>query len=162
VAPYAALADVKNELGALASGLTTTSVPNEDDVTNRILPDIQGEIDGILSSRGLVVPVTAPAEFLARLKSLNAMGAGARVAGALFPMAAGPQSTTFAEWLYGLYKDGLRRLENGTGIPADAIMTGAGALPRSFATSHPDSVSADVDGTPGNTIDPVFRRDTRW
>jgi len=77
-------------------------------------------------------------------------------------MAAGPQSTTFAEWLYGLYKDGLRRLENGTGIPADAIMTGAGALPRSFATSHPDSVSADVDGTPGNTIDPVFRRDTRW
>jgi len=81
---------------------------------------------------------------------------------ALFPMAAGPQSTTFAEWLYGLYKDGLRRLENGTGIPADAIMTGAGALPRSFATSHPDSVSADVDGTPGNTIDPVFRRDTRW
>lgn len=159
---YAALPDVQSELGALASGLTTTSVPTQADVTNRILPDIQGEIDGVLSHRGLTVPITTPQSFLDRLKSLNAIGAAARVAAALFPMAAGPQSTTFAQWLQDRYDAGLKMLRSGEGIPDIAVFDRLGGLPRSFATSHPDSVSADLDGSAGNTIDPVFRRDTKW
>lgn len=162
MAAYAALADVQSELGALSSGLTATSTPTQADVTNRILPDIQGEIDGVLSHRGLTVPVTTPQSFLDRLKSLNALGAAARVAGALFPMAQGPQSTTFAQWLQDRYDAGLQMLRNGEGIPDIVTLDGRGALPRSFATSHPNSVSTDLDGSIGNTIDPVFRRDTRW
>jgi hypothetical protein len=160
---YADLTDVKSEMGALASGLTDASSPSNTDVMNRILPDIQGEIDGVLSHRGLAVPVSAPSSFLDRLKSLNAVGAAARAVGALFPMAQGAQSTTLSQWLLNLYNAGLDRLRNGEGIPDTLLIdAGGGGLPRSFTTSHPDSVSSDFAGTPGNEIDPVFTRDGKW
>jgi hypothetical protein len=162
---YAALTDVETEMGKYAAGLTATSTPSETDVTDRIIPDIHGQIDGVLSRRGLATPILAPSSFLDRLKALNALGAAARVVAALFPQAAGPASTTFHEWLQRRYDAGLEMLRNGEGIPDDVLVilnAGGGGLPRSFATSHPDSVSADLDATPGNTIDPVFRRDTKW
>lgn len=159
---YADLAAVKAEMGMLASGLTDASSPSNTDVNERTLPDIHGEIDGVLSRAGLAVPVTGPSSFLDRLKALNALGAAARVVAALFPMAAGPQSTTFADWLQKRYDTGLEMLSNLEGVPDGALPSTTGGLPRSFATSHPDSVSADLDGTTGNTIDPVFRRDTQW
>lgn len=159
---YANLGDVKGEMGALATGLTTTSKPSETDVTDRILPDIQGEIDGVLSRKGLTVPVVAPSSFIDLLRGLNALGAAARTVAQLFPQAAGPASTTLADWLQRRYDARLDMLRAGEGIPDGATHSASGGLPRSFATSHPDSVSSDFDGTPGNTIDPVFRRDTRW
>jgi hypothetical protein len=160
---YAAVADVQSEMGALASGLTATSTPSLTDVTDRIIPDIHGDIDGVLSRRGLAVPVLAPSSFLDRLKALNALGAAARVAAQLFPT--DPAAMAFAKWVQERYDAGLMKLENGDGIPDDVLVilnAGGGGMPRSFATSHPDSVSADLDATPGNTIDPVFRRDTLW
>lgn len=158
---YADLADVESEMGALASGLTATSTPTEADVTDRIIPDIHGEIDSILSLQGVTVPVVSgPSSFLDRLKALNALGAAARAVAALFPTDSA--ALAFAKWLQDRYAAGLLSLENGEGIVGVVITAGGGGLPRSFATSHPDSVSADLDGTVGNTIDPVFRRDTLW
>jgi hypothetical protein len=157
---YADLAGVKIAMGKYSPGLTATSLPNETDVTNITLPDNAGIIDGVLSGRGLAVPVAAPPSFVDSLRELNAIGAAARVVAALYPQAAGPASTTFHEWLQRLFDAGLDRLRDGEGIPDSAVVTGA--LPRSFWTSHPDSNSADFAGTPGNENDPVFTRDRQW
>lgn len=159
---YADVAAVQVELGKMKSALTATSNPTLDDVTNKILPDISGQIDAVLSSRGLTVPVTAPASFLDRLKGLNAVGAAARVVAALFPQAAGPSSTLFAQWLQDRFDAGLQMLRDGEGIPDTAVLSGS-SMPTSLWTSHPGTDSSDLDnGTPGNTTDPVFRRDTQW
>lgn len=159
---YADLAAVQVELGKFKSALTGTSNPSTADVTNILLPDIAGEIDAVLSSRGLTVPVTAPASFLDRLKGLNALGVAARVAAALMPMAAGPASTLFPQWLQDRYDAGLQMLRDGEGIPDTAVFAGT-SLPRSFWTSHAGTKSTDLDdGTDGNDTDPTFRRDTQW
>lgn len=158
---YAELEDVEHELGQYGRFLTETSTPSEDDVEQKTIPAIAGEIDGVLSARGVTVPVTAPASFLELLSSLNALGAAARTAAALLPQAQGPQSTTFHEWLQARYDAGLERLRNGEGIPDD-IATSGTSLPSSFWTRHPDTVSSDLDRTSKNSVDPVFRRDTKW
>lgn len=160
--PYAALGDVQVELGKHKAALTGTSNPSETDVTNKILPDIAGEIDAILSGRGITVPVTAPATFMDRLKGLNALGAAARVDAALYPQSAGPASTTFAQWLQDRYDAGLEALRRGEGIPDSVAMAGT-SLPTSFWTTHAGSKSQDLDDdTEANTTDPVFRRDSQW
>lgn len=160
--PYAVLADVQRELGKHKPALTATSNPSETDVTNKVLPDISGEIDAILAARGLTVPVTAPASFLDRLRALNAIGAAARVDAALFPQAAGPAATGFADWLKEIYDEGLAALRRGEGIP-DTVANAGTSLPTSFQQRHPGSIGTDLDNaTDGNTTDPVFRRDTAW
>jgi hypothetical protein len=159
---YADLAGVKIAMGKFGASLTATSTPSESDVTNITLPDIAGIIDGVLSKQGLVTPATVPPSFIDNLRELNAVGAAARTVAALYPQAAGPASTTFHEWLQRLFDMGLDRLRNGEGIPDGVVMTSSGGMPRSFWTSHPDSASDEFVGTPGNDVDPVFTRDTKW
>lgn len=159
---YAALADVQVELGKLKTALTGASNPSEADVTSKLLPDIAGQIDAVLSSRGLTVPVTTPSSFVDRLKGLNALGAAARAAAALMPMANGPVSTLFAQWLQDRFDAGLNMLRAGEGIPDTAVLAGT-SLPTSFWTSHPGTNSSDLDdGTADNDTDPVIRMDTPW
>jgi hypothetical protein len=157
---YADLALVKVVMGVYGVGLTATSVPSQNDVTNLLLPDVSGQIDRVLSGRAVVVPVTAPGAFLDALKLLNARGVAAQVIAVLFPQAAGPASTTLHTFLEKLFEDGLQRLR--TDELPEGLANNKTVLPRSFATSHPDSFSSDFAGTPGNEIDPVFRRDRQW
>lgn len=159
---YATIDDVLFELGKHAPALTATSKPSQADVTGKILPDVAGAIDAILSARGLVVPVAAPPSFLERLRALNAIGAAARVDAALFPQAGGPASTSFATWLKELYDDGIVSLRDGEGIP-DGLASAGTSLPTSFWSSHAGSKGTDLDNaTVGNTTDPTFRRDSQW
>jgi hypothetical protein len=155
---YAALSDVQSEMGALKGALTATSVPTTTDVTNRILPDIAGEIDGVLSARGITVPVTTPSTFVDFLKATNALGAAARALAEL--RAVNLETTSLASWLQERYSERLDMLRQGEGIPLDATK-GSGALPTSFHQRHPGSSSADFNDGEGDT-DPVFTRDIKW
>lgn len=120
-----------------------------------------GELDGILRGRGIAVPVAAPASFVANLRDLAALYAASLISAGLFPQAAGPSSTTHHEFLMGLYREGLKRIEDGSGIPDDIVGSGS-SLPSSLATKHPDTVSADLARGTTNTTDPVFTRDVKW
>jgi len=149
---YAALADVQSEMGALKGALTATTTPTTADVTNRILPDIAGEIDAVLSARGLVVPVTVPASFLDFLKATNALGAAARTLAEL--RAVNIEAGSLAVFLQEQYDKRLDMLRHGEGIPSDTTLSGA--LPRSYWTSNPE----DEDGN--DTSVPWFKRATQW
>jgi hypothetical protein len=157
VASYADLADVQQAMAKMTVALTDTSVPSKSDVTSTILPAISGIIDGVLSARGLVTPVTAataPDSFLQSLRGLTAVGAAARTVAGLFPQAAGPSSTTFADWLQARFDDGLKMLRAGEGIPPS--IGRIAALARSYWTSHP----FDDDGV--TTTKPTFTRKMVW
>jgi hypothetical protein len=157
VASYADLADVQQAMAKMSVALTDTSVPSKSDVTSTILPEISGIIDAVLSARGLTTPVTsaaAPDAFLQSLRGLTAMGAAARTVAGLFPQAAGPASTTFADWLQARFKEGLDMLRAGEGIPP--TVGRVAALARSYWTSHP------VDDDGNLTTDPTFTRRMVW
>jgi hypothetical protein len=156
VPAYADIAAVKAQLGKYAAGLTAVSVPSEDNVTNLILPNVSGIVDGVLGAHGLAVPVAAPAEFVNSLRAGVAQGAAAQVAAALFPQAAGVASTTYHVYLQKLFDDFLARLRSGEGIPHSVAPAAAG-LGRSWWTSNP----TDDDGR--DTTEAIFKRNTeQW
>jgi hypothetical protein len=68
-----------------------------------MMVDIAAEIDTILSARGLTVPVTIPAEFLAHLTYVNAIGAAALAEFALFHAPAGVITEGHGNELWGIY-----------------------------------------------------------
>ncbi len=94
---------------------------------------IAGEIDTVLTGRGLTVPVTAPAEFVTFLKKLNIVGAIAMCENAMFPEAVGQMSNVAAERFWKQYRDGIKFLEDGQLPSAAGSTTG---LPFSFFTEN--------------------------
>lgn len=156
---YAVEADVRRHLGQYSDSWTAASVPSISDGLE-FADQASGQLDGILSGRGIAVPVTTPTSFVEHLRDLAAIYAASLVSAALFPQAAGPASTTHHEFLLGIWKDGLAGLRDGEGIPDSVTMSG-GSLPTSFWTEHSGSDSEDLDVGEGDT-DPKFRRDTVW
>jgi hypothetical protein len=71
---YATQAQALSYCGRLSKSVSGTSVPSLTDLTT-FLTDRSNHIDSVLASRGLTVPVTQPAWFLAQLVALNAKGA---------------------------------------------------------------------------------------
>jgi hypothetical protein len=130
---YAALSDIQ----AVNPKRTysATSTPTTTQVT-AFLSDIAAELDTILTSRGVTVPVTAPAEFLAHLKHVNAVGAAARAEFAMFPEAqespaGSPQGdrlwTQYQEYLRALRKDALPVTHESDLTPASFFTENAGS-----------------------------------
>jgi hypothetical protein len=114
-----------------------------------------GQIEAILSDRGVVTPVTVPPQFVQWLDDLAAMYAASLVAAALFPQAAGPGSTTHHEFLMRQYRQGLEDLRKGDVLPGGLILLGT-ELARSFWTTHP------YDDNGNETTVPAFTRDMKW
>lgn len=155
---YAGPTDLARHLGKFAAGFTATSMPSTADAQT-FLDDIAGEIDGVLSSRGIATPVTiasAPQSFLDFLKVTNAIGAAAQIVAALFPQASGVASTEYQSWLDEQYEQRLKSLRSGEGIP-DVVLPGGtgGSLARSYWTTNPTDEN-------GNEHVPVFTRDMAW
>jgi len=149
---YAALADVQALLPKW--NIDANSTPTATQV-EQFITDVAGEVDAILSSQGLTVPVTEPASFLAWLGLLNALGAGALAAAGMFPGSAqaGPEGTPLASFLQARYKVGLDRLVKGTGIPEAAVRT-SNVTMRGYLDQHPDE---EVDL--GDIAEPFFTRE---
>lgn len=157
---YAAEGDLRRYLGRHSVQLTDTSRPSTADALVTMAA-VSGEIDAALSGRGAIVPVAAPASFVAALRDLEAIGTAARTVGSLNPAEEGTDSSSYQKELQDLYDAGLARLREGP-LPDGVALTTSGGMGRSFATTHPDYFAADYEGTPGNQTDPVIRRDTQW
>jgi len=130
---YAALSDIQ----AVNPKRTysATSTPTSTQVT-AFLTDIAAEIDVVLASRGLTVPVTAPAEFLAHLTHVNAVGAAARAEFAMFPEASeSPAGSPQGDRLWSQYQEYLRALRKDA-LPVTQI---ADTVPASFFTENAGS-----------------------
>ena len=98
------------------------------------ITDIAAEIDTALKARGLNTPVTAPTDFVAHLKQMNALGAAALADSAMFPEAMGPGASPHGAWLWGLYKGALKSLRESE-LP---VGSGGESKPTSYAVEHPD------------------------
>lgn len=151
---YAAEADLRRYLGRLDVQLTATSKPSTADAL-LTMAAVSGEIDAVLSGRGAVVPVAAPAWFVETLRDLNAIGTAARVGGALNPNEEGPASTGYSAELQALYDAGLKALREDA-LPQGVALTSSGGKGRSYWTSHP----TDEDGNDEQV--PTFGRRMQW
>lgn len=160
---YAVEGDIRRHLGRYSPGWPPAG-GNPPTLADGIefADQASGQLDAILSGRGITVPVAAPPSFVEHMRDLAAIYAAALISAALFPQAQGPSSTTHHEFLLGIWKDGLAALREGDGIPDDVARAGT-SLPTSVWTTHAGSKGKDLDdGADGNTTDPVFRRDTQW
>ena len=149
---YAVLADVQALLPkwTLDGSSTPTSTQVEGFIT-----DVGGEVDAILSSQGLTVPVVEPASFLAWLGLLNALGAASLAAAGMFPgqAQAGPEGTPLAPFLQARYKQGLERLIKAEGIPEAAPRTESRTM-LGYLDQHPDE-----EVSLGDIAEPFFDRE---
>lgn len=105
---YAAIADVRaiNPKRTYDASSTPTATQVEG-----FIDDIAAEIDVILAGRGLTTPITEPADFLAHLVHVNAVGAAARAEFAMFPEAdESPAGSPQGSRLWGQYQEYLRAL----------------------------------------------------
>ena len=111
----------------------TASKPTVTQVLSYI-SQIAAEIDTVLLGRSLTTPVTEPAEFVLHLKQVNAYGAAALAALAMFPEGAGP-ATPHGQRLWNIYKDAMKHL-------------GADKLPFSVQAGTPSSFFEQHTGEP--------------
>ena len=138
---YAAIADVR----AVNPKRTysTTSTPTTTQVEG-FITDIAAEMDTVIAGRGIVVPVTTPAEFLAFVTHLNALGAAALAERAMFPEAAGIGATPSSVVLWKQYQDGLKFLKEGK-LP---VSMDSSAEPFSFHGEHQTTESEPSETYP--------------
>lgn len=108
---YAAITDVQ-ALCPQRPTYSSTTKPTSTQVEG-FITSIASEIDTALAGRGLTVPVTTPAEFLAYVTHINALGAASLAERAMFPAAVGPGATPSSAVLWKQYQDGLKYLKEG-------------------------------------------------
>jgi len=102
---------------------------------DQIVVNVQGEVDTLLSSQGVVVEVTTPAHFVSALAQLVEYGSAARILKSILPDVTGPGETPAYMYWENLYKQGRKDIKDGCLIPLDAVMVGATAnAPGSTAT----------------------------
>lgn len=92
--------------------IDATSQPTSTQV-GIMIDDIAAEIDVILSAQGYTTPVTEPAALLTYLGRVNALGAGAQAAKAMFPETVEAGISPIADWLWDRYTDALKHLRAG-------------------------------------------------
>lgn len=148
---YATLDNVR----ALLSKFTidANSAPSATEATT-LIDQIDGEINTVLASVGVTVPVAAPAHFVSALAILNTYGAAVLVAQAMFPDRAGAAEGSAA--LYTVwdqrYRTGLAKLRDGSGIPP-SVAVGGRVHPSTYFTRNPDA-EEDL----GDIAEPTFTR----
>lgn len=148
---YATLADVQGLLAKFT--IDGSSTPTSTQAT-AIIDDINDEIDTLLASSGLLVPVTTPAYFVDMLGMLNAYGAAVLIAQAMLPDRAGatdPSTALYSVW-DSRYRAAMARFAKGEGIPPDAPRSGR-LSPSTYFTRNPDA-----EETLGDIAEPTFTR----
>lgn len=141
---YAALADVQAQLPLTT--LSVTSKPNTTQVAT-LIAACASEIDSAIATRGLAVPITAPAWLVTDLTRLNAEGAAAMCLMAMFPEEQGPASNALGPMLFRDYKGRIGELRKGIGLPANMAVAEADLAPRSYITDVGGYGAADGDVT---------------
>jgi hypothetical protein len=150
---YCAIADVQ-ALNPLRGTYAAGTRPTDAQVT-LLIDQIAGEIDTVLSARGIATPATAPASFLAFLKGLNARGAAALTEMGKFPEAdVGPASTPHGQALWRIYQDGLKSLKDGSAIDPATAGSASSVYAETYQTANPDNDPYE-DGT-GDGQQPAF------
>ena len=110
-----------------------------------MITDIAAEIDTILSARGLTVPVTTPAHFLAHLKYINSIGAAALAEFASFHAAAGVITEGHGNELWKIYVDARNALrDQSLPVAPVAISGGTGSMPFSYFQRNTSDDSYDA------------------
>jgi len=127
--------------------LTDDTVPTSQQVS-LFIEEIAGEIDTVLLTRGVQVPVTAPAAFLLFLQNTNALGAAAQAEMAAFTEFEGQQASTYGARLEAMYQKRLARLADGSAIPSGAAGGAASRVrARSYGTEYPEDDRDDAPDT---------------
>ena len=146
---YGTSAQALSYMGRLGKTTNGTSVPSITDLAT-FVTDCSNQIDSHLKSRGLSVPVTTPAEFVAELASLNAKGAaGYMMTSAYISNDSNDRGTGAI-----LLKEFLGRLsdfDKGLGLPV-----GTAVFEPDLAPLSPWS------GANAREVRPMFSREARW
>lgn len=133
---YAVLKDVERLIAQFE--ITATGTPSSTEV-DRILTDMEAEVNVALAAAGYTVPATAPAFFLEWLRILVSYGTAAAVLKSRFPDVVGPgENPAYAFW-ESRYKAGLKGIQNGSMVPPDAGSTSAFVAPSTYLTRNPDT-----------------------
>ncbi len=147
---YASLPDVQALIPKFSIDASTK--PNTVQATG-IVTQISAEMDSVVSGAGYAVPVATPAWFVDALKLLNCYGAAATILKAFFPDATGPDETPAYAYFAQMYRDGLKRLSTGDGIPPDAPTSSGTVYPSTYFTRNPDA-----EESLGDIAEPFFTR----
>lgn len=131
---YCALTDVEARVRGVA--LSTTSTPKAAEAT-AMMADDYAEINAAIASHGVTVPVTTPASFVAWLLGVNADGTAAKVAAVAYADDDGINADRGVGLLERRWRDAMKRLWDGTAIPAELSVSSA-ALPTSYSVEFPD------------------------
>ncbi len=132
--PYAVAADVQRLIAQFTLG---TELETVDAAAVLIIAEIEGEINAVLDSRGLVAPASTPNYFVDALRALSTYGSVAGILKSNFPDATGPGEQPAHAFWEARYRAGLKRLADGKAIPQSAATTSNVAI-RSYFTDNPD------------------------
>jgi len=137
--------------------LSPSSTPTDAQAT-AIITSTSSEIDVVLATRGLTVPLTAPQYFVDYLADVNEWGAAAAILKSMFPGSTGPSETPAWAFWEKRYQDALKGLKDGSLIPADVVPTGNAVIAAStYLTNNPDTeVYLGVVAEPMFKIGKVF------
>jgi hypothetical protein len=122
-----------------------------------IIDDTASEIDSLLASVDLAVPVTTPAHFVRTLARVNAYGTAAAVLKSMFPASVGPgENPAWAFWEK-RYQNWLTWLREGEGIPPDVPSGAASVGPSTYFTRNPEEEeNLGTIAEPRMTVGKVF------
>lgn len=153
---YANLADIQGMIAKFT--INGTSSPSSAQAAN-IIGQISAEIDSMIADAGYAVPVTTPAWFVDALKLLNGYGAAALILRSMFPDARGSGESAVAEYSYYAteYSKGLKRLQEGVGIPPEVPSSSGMVSASTYFTRNPDS-----EETLGVIAEPFFKRSSPY
>lgn len=153
---YAVVSDVQGLCPFV--NISATSHPTTVQVT-AYLTDCSAMIDAALKSYGVGVPITAPAEFVAELKALEAMGAAGKVMIGIMPTSPSTvYSQSSAYWK--TFTERLKDFRSGKGIPVAVGMAELDAAPRDAFTDG-EAIPSPGEDAWGDTLDsePAFTRE---
>lgn len=138
-----AYATTDNVQGRIARHVLSGSTPVTTTQVGVFIEDIDAEINGVLIKLGYTVPVSTPAWFMTRLRSLSSDGAAAITLKSLFPEATGPGGSPAYAFYDKRYRDGLKMLLDGAHPKAAGAATAA-----TYLTENPDEEATlgDIEG----------------
>ena len=135
MATYVEVSDVQAIISAFDIGRGSSPTRLEAD---QIVIDTDAEINSVLDSAGLAVPVTTPSYFVGWLEAINKYGAAAAILKSMFPDAAGVGETPAYAFWEARYRNALKLFAKGEGIPDSATKGGSNLNPSTYLTRNPD------------------------
>lgn len=145
---YATIPDVQRLMAQFVIG--TSSKPTNAEVDS-VITDIDHEVNVVLESRGIDIPVTTPSTFVGWLGMVVSYGACAAVLKSMFPASQGPgENPAYAFW-ESRYKAALKGIMDGKLIPS-TVPQSTKAKPATYFTRNPDQ-EEDL----GDIAEPSFK-----